>query len=114
MAIDRLPNEVIKNLKRFKELGASGIYGYCEAVDYTQGRQGVVLSFMSHHLGMSFAAIANYALSNLIRNSFSEIPLVQSCKWLLTERMPIKYLRKWKSVSGENLFGFLSKQEIIG
>lgn len=42
MAIDRKPDEVIKNLERFKEVGAYGIYGYCEAVDYTQGRMGVV------------------------------------------------------------------------
>ncbi|HOA30634.1 MAG TPA: glucoamylase family protein [Clostridia bacterium] len=114
MAIDRKPDEVIKNLERFKEVGAYGIYGYCEAVDYTQGRMGVVKSFMAHHLGMSFAAIANFALDDLIRENFSAIPLVESCKWLLTEKMPCKHLRKWKLVSGNHILGFLTKKAYIG
>lgn len=69
---------------------------------------------MAHHLGMSFAAIANFALDDLIRENFSAIPLVESCKWLLTEKMPCKHLRKWKLVSGNHILGFLTKKAYIG
>src|SRR4029079_14003628 len=52
------PEAACANLQRFASLGASGQYGFYEAVDYAPSRpargqsSAVVRSFMAHHQGM--------------------------------------------------------------
>ena len=70
MGIYRRPYAVLTNLQKFKEQGVAGIYGYYESVDYTKGREGIAACFMAHHLGMSLCGIANFALDNLVSDSF--------------------------------------------
>lgn len=93
MAIDRVPKAVMRNLERLKAEGAAGRYGYYEAVDFTKDRKGIVASYMAHHLGMSFVAIANYVLQDVVRRLFSRIPLVASCDSLIAEKRPAGYGR---------------------
>ena len=62
------PAASIRNFARLAAAGASGRYGYYEALDYTRSRlpEGkdyvVVRAFMAHHQGMTVVAIANALL----------------------------------------------------
>lgn len=63
------PRSAIENLLRLEKAGASGKYGFYEAVDFSEKRRGgsdyhIVKSYMSHHVGMSFISVANVLNSN--------------------------------------------------
>ena len=97
MAIAHKPREVMENTEQFRELGACGLYGLYEAVDFTKGRKGIVASYMAHHLGMSFVGIANYLHDGLVAEAFLQIPLVASAQTLIAERNPKGYGKvKWQ------------------
>lgn len=70
MGIYRRPHSVLANLRKFREQGAVGPYGYYEAVDYTPGKEGIVYCFMAHHLGMSLCGIANFIAQDLVSSGF--------------------------------------------
>ena len=62
------PAAAVRNFARLAAVGASGRYGFYEALDYTRSRLpegkdcAIVRAFMAHHQGMTVVAIANALL----------------------------------------------------
>ena len=87
------PKAAVKNLRRLKRAGVWGQYGHYEALDMTPGRGGrdgaPVMSFMSHHLGMSLCAAANCLKGGVMRRYFMGVPTFGAYRPLLCERVPL-------------------------
>ena len=68
LALTVAPVKACKNLQLLSKYFASGEYGFYEAIDYTPGRvprgsdYSIVRSYMVHHQGMSFLALAHVLL----------------------------------------------------
>lgn len=83
-----------ENLKKLEGIGARGMYGFYEAVDYTEERvqQGhsceIVKSFMAHHQGMSICALDNVLSDNIIKKRFERIPEIRTVLIFNNERKP--------------------------
>ncbi len=88
------PAASMRNFARLAAAGASGRYGFYEALDYTRSRlpegkdYAVVRAFMAHHQGMTVVAIANALLDAEMRTRFHAEPIVQATELLLQERTP--------------------------
>jgi cyclic beta-1,2-glucan synthetase len=86
------PRQALENFARLEEKGALGEYGFRDSLDYTRPQPGrkyaVVQTYMAHHAGMSFVALANTLSERLWRRRFHADPLVRSAEFLLHERMP--------------------------
>jgi len=89
-----VPREALENLRALEEIGALGVFGFYEAIDYTSERvpQGerfaVVRSYMAHHQGMSLVALANALLDEPMTRRFHSDPMVKAVDLLLQERVP--------------------------
>ncbi len=83
-----------QNLQKLVEKGYSGKFGFFEAIDYTPARQkrgqsGITIkSFMAHHQGMSFLALAYTLLDRPMQKRFVSEPVFQATVLLLQERIP--------------------------
>ncbi|MGH7592847.1 MAG: glucoamylase family protein, partial [Gemmatimonadales bacterium] len=83
-----------ENFHRLRRAGASGRYGFYEALDYTPSRVptgarvAVVRSYMVHHQGMLMLGIADALLQGPLRRRFHAEPMVRACELLLQERTP--------------------------
>ncbi len=94
MALMVAPEKGCLNLMRLDEEGIAGRYGFYEAIDYTPSRlpsgqtKVVVRSFMAHHQGMSFLALAYLLLGRPMQQRFEAEPLFQATLLLLQERIP--------------------------
>jgi len=92
------PKPCLENLNKIRLYGAEGEYGFYEAVDFA--REGkIVRSFMTHHQGMSLAAITNRVCEDEICRLFSLSPRMRSVRLLLAEenihtKPPKIYLEK--------------------
>jgi cellobiose phosphorylase len=88
------PASAVQNLQRLSAEGASGTYGYYEAVDYTVSRlprgqsRAVVRSYMAHHQGMSLLALDYVLLRQPMQRRFASDPRLQAALLLLQERVP--------------------------
>jgi cyclic beta-1,2-glucan synthetase len=87
------PGSAVRNLRRLKKRGAAGRFGFYEAVDFTRSRcRGgdgeLVRCYMSHHQGMSIAAIANLLCGGVMRELFMSDPEMSAYRCLLQERVP--------------------------
>ncbi len=88
------PHGARENYARMARMGASGRYGFYEALDFTRSRLpekkdvAVVRTSMAHHQGMTIAAIANTLHDGEMRARFHREPMIQACELLLQERMP--------------------------
>src|SRR4029453_6180078 len=88
------PAAAVQNFRRPAEAGASGAYGFYEAIDYTAARRPAgaaavtVRSYMAHHQGMTIVSIANAVHADAMRARFHADPLVQATELLLQERTP--------------------------
>ena len=88
------PAAAVRNFRRLAEAGASGTYGFYEALDYTAprlpegARVAVVRTYMAHHQGMLLVAIANALHGGSMRARFHTEPIVQATELLLQERTP--------------------------
>ena len=88
------PAAALRNFRRLADAGASGAYGFYEALDYTaprlpEGAQvAVVRTYMAHHQGMLLVAIANALHDGAMRARFHAEPIVQATELLLQERTP--------------------------
>jgi cyclic beta-1,2-glucan synthetase len=88
------PRAALNNFARLEEVGARGVYGFYEALDYTPSRLpeeaevAVVRAYMAHHQGMTLVALGNVVHDGLTRRRFHAHPLVQSAELLLQERTP--------------------------
>ena len=102
LALPMRPREVLDNLEALECLGARGLYGLFEAVDFDKERaneisrttgetaQGyaVVRSHMAHHQGMILAALNNALNDNVLVERFHSNVLVKLGEPLLSERLP--------------------------
>jgi cyclic beta-1,2-glucan synthetase len=88
------PHEALRNFRRLAAEGATGKYGFYEAIDYTRGRLPenhralVVRCFMAHHQGMSLVALANCLFGGVMVRRFHAEPMVRATELLLQERVP--------------------------
>jgi cyclic beta-1,2-glucan synthetase len=94
MALMVNPLAACQNLERLTALGFQGDYGMYEAVDYTVSRlprgqsNAVVRSFMVHHQGMGFLALAYALLDQPMQQRFQADPMFRATDLLLQERSP--------------------------
>jgi cyclic beta-1,2-glucan synthetase len=97
LALPYARRAALKNLRRLAELGASGRYGYYEALDFTRGRLpesrpfAVVRAYMAHHQGMSLAAIGNVLTEGALCERFHFEPRIRAAELVLQERC-VQYL----------------------
>jgi cyclic beta-1,2-glucan synthetase len=97
------PQAAARNFERLAAAGASGRYGFYEALDYTPIRLpedktvAIVRAFMAHHQGMTIVAIADALLDGAMRARFHAEPIVQATELLLQERVSrdIMVSRPW-------------------
>lgn len=88
------PRAAVANLRRLEKMGAAGIYGFYDAVDFTPSRLqegtrfAVVRNYMAHHHGMTIVAIANAVLDGIHRSRFHEDPVIKAAELLLQEKAP--------------------------
>jgi len=94
LALMVAPEAACLNLQRLAAAGLAGKFGFFEAIDYTPSRlprgqaSAVVRSFMAHHQGMSFLALAHVLLDRPMQKRFEAAPLFQATALLLQERIP--------------------------
>ena len=88
------PQAALENLNRLRDLGALGMYGFHDAVDFTptrvpEGKKcAVVYNYYAHHHGMSIAAVANVVFDGLLRELFHADPVIEAAELLLQEKAP--------------------------
>lgn len=94
LASQYMPAEAVENLERLRAIGALGIYGFHDAVDFTPTRvpegqnHAVVYNYMAHHQGMSVVAVANVVFEGRMRDRFHSDPVIESAELLLQEKAP--------------------------
>ncbi len=94
LALTVAPEESCANLQKLASQGFLGKYGFYEAIDYTSSRLprgqafAIIHSFMTHHQGMSFLALAYLLLDRPMQKRFLLDPSVQATTMLLQERIP--------------------------
>ena len=92
LALDVAEEECMINLKRLKELGAFGDYGFYESVDFNVPNSVeltpycIVKSYMAHHQGMNLAAINNYLNEGILRERFHSEMMIKASEVLLEEK----------------------------
>ncbi len=83
----------LANLKKLKELGMYGPFGFYEAIDFSPARcerEGeIVKSYMAHHVGMSILACANACFDGIMTERFFENRAMKSARELLEEKIPV-------------------------
>ncbi|HEY5495831.1 MAG TPA: glucoamylase family protein, partial [Candidatus Limnocylindrales bacterium] len=88
------PEAAVRNFTRLAAAGASGQYGFREALDFTARRVpegasvAIVKSYMAHHQGMALVALGNVINNRAMVERFHADPIVEATELLLQERMP--------------------------
>ena len=96
LAINEVPKEEIKNLKRLEKEGMYDKFGFYEAIDYTPGRvekgknSAIVKTYMAHHQGLILLSINNLFHNNILQKRFMKNPPIEAVSILLQETMPEK------------------------
>ncbi|ROS20966.1 GH36-type glycosyl hydrolase domain-containing protein [Raoultella terrigena] len=94
LALTISPQKACENLLSLEKNGARGEYGFYEALDYTPSRlatgqlYAVVQSWMAHHQGMAFQALAHVLLNAPMTDRFMSSTVFRSASLLLQERVP--------------------------
>lgn len=94
LALQVNPRAAIANLQRLQKLGASGRYGFFEAIDYTPARlnkgrnKHIIKSYMAHHQGMILASILNCIKDGKMQELFHSNTSVKATEMLLKEKVP--------------------------
>ena len=90
------PIACLKNIATLRRKEAEGKYGFYEAIDYER-RGEIVRTFMTHHQGMSLAAITNLLSGDKLAELFSANKEIRAVRLLLAEenehRIPPKVYR---------------------
>ncbi len=92
LALNIAEEDCMRNLKRLKELGAFGTYGFYESVDFNVPNSVelkpycIVKSYMAHHQGMNLAAINNYLNEGILRERFHGEMMIKASEVLLEEK----------------------------
>jgi cyclic beta-1,2-glucan synthetase len=82
------PVAAVANLRRMRDSGWFGRYGFYEAIDYTRGKGEPARIWMAHHQGMSLLAVVNLLLDRPFPRYFHAEPQVRATERLLHERVP--------------------------
>jgi cyclic beta-1,2-glucan synthetase len=88
------PERACANLQRLAREGVLDDYGFYEAVDYTPARlphgkdREIVRSYMAHHQGMTFLALAYLLCDRPMQRRFDAHPAFRATDLLLQERVP--------------------------
>lgn len=92
MMID--PKSSLENLLELEKIGAKGLFGFYDAVDFTGSHllenqsYNVVRTYMVHHHGMSLLALENLLNNWSINRYFHSDPQIRSCELILQEKIP--------------------------
>ena len=87
LALPMLRDAAIENLRGMEAMGWVGGYGYYEAADYTESSEPrMVRSWMAHHQGMSFLALANLLRDGCFQRWFHANAIVRATELLLHEK----------------------------
>ena len=95
LALPFEPEAALRNLRALEGVGARGLYGFWDAVDFTETRlarqekQRVVFCVMAHHVGMSLIAAANRLLGGVMQRRFMAERAMSAYAGLLQERIPV-------------------------
>jgi cyclic beta-1,2-glucan synthetase len=86
------PNSSMDNLRRLRDLGVYGRYGFFEAVDFTASRVGegnlsVTRSYMAHHIGMSLISSINALFDGRMQTRFMSNDYMRSAGEFLQEKI---------------------------
>ena len=98
LALSYVKNEAFANLRKLEKLGAFGMYGFYEAVDFdtndpdTLKDYAIVKSFMAHHQGMIIVAINNFINQGIMRTRFHEEPIIKASESLLEEKIESNFI----------------------
>ncbi len=101
LALSLRPRAVVDNLTKLESMGALGMYGLFEAVDFDPEHAPsdrpfvVVQSFMAHHQGMLLVALDNYLHDAIMVERFHSDPLVEVGEMLLGEPTPGSAPAEW-------------------
>ena len=104
------PKEAVQNLNRLKDLGAYSTFGFYESIDFTKKhikankKYEVVKTYMSHHQGMAFTAMANLLTNNINQERFHRNAEIKSAEILLKERTPVKVAIRENIKAKDNTF----------
>ncbi|WP_372635142.1 GH36-type glycosyl hydrolase domain-containing protein [Fodinibius sp.] len=88
------PKKSLDNLAELEKIGALGLKGFYDAVDFTPDHLSktesykVVKTYMVHHHGMSLMALLNVLHDWSIHRYFHADPQIKACELLLQERIP--------------------------
>jgi cyclic beta-1,2-glucan synthetase len=94
LALSVTSKEVIKNLLRLNKFNMLGLYGFYEALDFTESRLPMaqnyapVLSYMAHHQGMILLALTNFVENHSMIRRFHADPRIEAYELLLQEQIP--------------------------
>jgi len=94
LASQYIIDQAVANLKRLRDLGALGRYGYYDAVDFTSSRlprgnrNAIIRNYYAHHHGMSILAIDNVVFDGRMRKRFHDDPVIEAVELLLHEKAP--------------------------
>ncbi|MFT4144277.1 MAG: glucoamylase family protein [Mobilitalea sp.] len=92
LALDYATEDCFSNLKKMSGLGAFGVYGYYEAIDFNSPDSlamtpyCIVKSYMAHHQGMNLVAINNFLNEGIMRKRFHAEAIVKATEVLLEEK----------------------------
>ncbi len=84
----------IENIRKMKDLGWLGSYGFYEAADFTASRVNsgskfeIVRCWLAHHQGMSLMSVANILCNASSQRRFHAEPMVAATERLLHEKAP--------------------------
>lgn len=102
------PRDAVANFRRLEAVGALGIHGYYDAVDFTESRipegktSAVVQNYMAHHQGMTITSIGNAVLNGPLRDRFHSDPVIEAAELLLQEKAPRDFVPIVKAEGGEH------------
>ena len=96
LAITKFPKDVLNNLKKFKNLGLEGEYGFYESYDVDD--KATVYAYYAHHQGMILGALANYLHENVLQHLFMGDINNRTFEILNKEKVQIKPVINIKSM----------------
>ena len=94
LALCVLPATAVDNLQTLRLLDAEGLYGFIDALDFTENRRTAsgthqpVKTYMAHHQGMTLAAVLNALMADVLVTRVLREKSLQTIELLLQERIP--------------------------
>ena len=95
------PVAAVRNMENMKALGWLGTYGFYDAADFTERRIGrgkeheIIRTWMAHHQGMTFVAIANVLCNSAMQRRFHADSRVAAAERVLHE-VPPRAIPAWE------------------